>query len=195
MDRKKQGNKHCNNCGAPISTEVCPYCHAVTGISTWQADMEYPVIECKEANIGFWTVFFPMIFALSFGFFGFFFPFFFIVEGLKTMLIAFSVCSLFGIIGIISLVIAIRPIISYMKVKSCGKEIEGTVYGYINDNMYLNGEPAQVAKILVDTNDGPKFIMYQLGNIHQPYKINSKIKLKVYKSNFLILKEEKNYFS
>lgn len=195
MNRKKQENKHCPNCGAPVSTEVCPYCHAATGISTWQADMEYPVIDCKEANIGFWTVFFPMIFAVSFGFFGFIFPFFFIAGGLKTMLFVFLACSLFGIIGIVSFVIALRPIIGHLKVKTKGKGIEGTVYGYINDNVYLNGEPAQVAKILVDTNDGPKFIMYQLGDIHQPYKINSKIKIKVYKDNFLIVKDQNDYFS
>ena len=31
--------------------------------------MEYPVIECKEANLGFFNTVFPLIFAVSFGFF------------------------------------------------------------------------------------------------------------------------------
>lgn len=194
MRRKKQINKHCPNCGAPVSTEVCPYCHATTGISTWQADMEYPVIDCKEANITFWAVFFPMIFAVSFGFFGFVIPFFFISEGLKTMLTAFLACSLFAIIGIVALVIALRTIIGYIKVKTKGKEIEGTVYGYMNDNLTINGEHAQIVKLLVNTNEGPRFILYQLGDIKQPYKINSKIKLIVYKDNFLIVNDKKDYF-
>ena len=34
-------------------------------------NMEYPVIECKEGNITFWNVVFPMIFAFSFGGVGF----------------------------------------------------------------------------------------------------------------------------
>ena len=66
--------KNCPNCGAPITTEICPYCNVVTGLYTQNADMEYPVIECKEANMGFWNVIFPMIFAVSFGFAGLIMP-------------------------------------------------------------------------------------------------------------------------
>ena len=186
---------HCPNCGAPITTEICPYCQASTGLKTAEADMEYPVIECKEANIGFWNVLFPMIFAISFGFFGFIFPFFmiFLVEG-ESVLMVFSICSIFAIIGVVALIIAIRPIIRYFKVKAKGKEIEATVYGYMDDNMLLNNNPAQIVKLLINTNDGFKFILYQLGDIKQPYKLNSKIKLMVYKDNFLILKNKEFYF-
>ena len=60
-------NKNGSNCGAPITTEICPYCNVMTGLDTKNADMEYPVIECKEANVGFWNVVFPMIFAFAFG--------------------------------------------------------------------------------------------------------------------------------
>ena len=76
---------NCPNCGAPITTEICPYCNVFTGIDTKYADMEYPVIECKEANIGFWSVVFPMIFAVSFGFEGLVMPFIFMsfdIEGI-----------------------------------------------------------------------------------------------------------------
>ena len=59
--------KHCVNCGAPATSEICPYCRCATGLDTWKSDMEYPVIDCKEANISFWTFVFPMIFAVSFG--------------------------------------------------------------------------------------------------------------------------------
>ena len=194
MKRDKE-LKHCNNCGAPVTTEICPYCHAATGISTWQADMEYPVIDCKEANIGFWTVWFPMIFAVTFSFFGIVFP-------IITILIDFSykfpiilACSIFALVGIVSFIIGIKPLIRYLIVKTKGKLIEGTIYGYIDDGIILNGVPAQTVKILVNTNDGPKFILYQLGDIKQPYKINNKINLKVYKDIFLIDKEKNDFFS
>ena len=59
--------RNCTNCGAPITTEICPYCNVMTGLDTKHADMEYPVIECKEANVGFWNVVFPMIFSVLFG--------------------------------------------------------------------------------------------------------------------------------
>ena len=47
---------------------------------------------------------------------------------------------------------------------------------------------------MVDTNDGKKFILYQLGDTVKPYKINSKIKLKVYKNLFKIIKNDEKYF-
>lgn len=195
MDRDKIQNKHCINCGAPVSTEICPYCHAATGIDTWRADMEYPVIDCNEAGIGFWSVAFPMIFAVGFGFFGFVFPIAMaLTQPLKELLPMIIFLSIFGIVGVVAFVIGIKPVIRYFKIKSKGKDIEGTVYGYINDDMLLNGVPAQIVKILVNTNDGPKFILYQLGDIKQPYKINSKIKLRVYKNIFYIVKDNKNYF-
>ena len=73
-------------------------------------------------------------------------------------------------------------------------EITATVYGYMNDNVYLNDEPAQIVKLLVQTGGGPKFILYQLGDIKQPYKVNSRIQLFVYKDMFLIPKNKTYYF-
>ena len=186
--------RYCPNCGAPVTTEVCLYCNVATGLDTRYADMEYPVIECKEANISFWNVFFPMIFAVSFGFFGFVFPLVFLMIGGLEFLGILLFCSIFGIIGIGAFIIGIRPIIRYFSIKRNGQEIEATVYGYMDDNVLLNGVPAQIVKLLVSTNDGLKFILYQLGDIKQPYKINSKIKLQVYKDMFLILKNDQYYF-
>ena len=50
----------------------------------------------------------------------------------------------------------------------------------------INGIPAQIVKLLVNTDEGPKFILYQLGDIKRPYKVNSKIELRVYNNLFLI---------
>lgn len=59
--------KNCTSCKAPIVSEICDYCVTATGLNTAKADMEYPVLECKEVIINFWTVWFPMIFAAVFG--------------------------------------------------------------------------------------------------------------------------------
>lgn len=192
---KENINKKCPNCGAPLTTEICPYCKNVTGLDSSTADMEYPVIECKEANISFWNFWFPMIFAVSFGFFGFIFPLFFILAGTETAIIVALVCSIFSIIGLVAFILAIKQAIRYYLVKVKGKEIEATVYGYMNDNVLLNDEPAQIVKLLVSTKEGPRFILYQLGDIKHPYKINSKIKLSVYKKIFLVKKDNNEYFN
>ncbi len=62
----------------------------------------------------------------------------------------------------------------------------------MDDNVLLNGTPAQIVKLLVITKECPRFILYQLGDIKHPDKINSKIKLLVYK-NIFIVKEDKKY--
>ena len=115
----KEGKK-CSNCGAPITTEICPYCHNATGLDTATANMEYPVIECKEANIHFWNTAFPMIFAVSFGFFGFIIPIVALLEKEENILPIFLFCSIFGIIGLVAFIISFRSVIRYLKVKTNG---------------------------------------------------------------------------
>lgn len=187
-------NNNCPNCGAPVTTEICPYCHAMTHLDTQEAAMEYPVIDCKEAGIGFWNVAFPMIFAVGFGFFGFIFPLLFIFSGDEDWLMVCLFCSIFAIVGVVSFVVAILPIIRTIIIKTKGHEIEATVYGYMDDNMLLNERPAQIVKLLVQTKDGPRFILYQLSDTKQPYQINSKIKLLAYKDKFLIVHKNETYF-
>ena len=188
-------NKNCPNCGAPVTTEICPYCNVMTGLDTKSADMEYPVIECKEATMGFFQVVFPLIFAGVFGFSGICMPIMFFSIGgdvfPKSLILFFLP---FALIGVIVFIIGIKPVIRYMLLKTKGQEIDATVYGYMDDNVFINGNSAQIVKLLVQTNDGPKFILYQLGDIKQPYKINSVIKLRVYKDIFSIDKKKQYYF-
>lgn len=192
MNENKNGK--CPNCGAPITTEICPYCHNMTGLDTKNANMEYPVIDCKEANITFWNVGFPMLFAIPFLLCGIIFT----IVGIHTNLFGlFGSILFFGIftlIGMVALVIAMKQLIRYSMMKTKGKEIEATVYGYMDDNFLLNDKPTQIVKLLVTTKEGPRFILYQLGDIKRPYKINSKIKLSVYKNTFIIQENKKNYF-
>ena len=193
MNNSKEAS-FCSNCGAPTTSEICPYCKAYTGIVTAEANMEYPVIECKEGNVTFWNFIFPMIFAFSFGIPGVFIPVSVIfVEGFEALpVLMFG--SIFGLVGIVAFYIGIKPVVRYFAIKSKGKDIEATVYGYMDDNLLINGNPAQIVKLLVNTDDGNRFILYQLGDIKRPYEVNSKIKLRVYKDMFLISKNQKYYF-
>ena len=50
-------NTSCPNCGATVTTEICPYCNASTGIKyrkVEESKTNEPIIDCKEANISFW---------------------------------------------------------------------------------------------------------------------------------------------
>jgi hypothetical protein len=64
----------------------------------------------------------------------------------------------------------------------------------MDDNLIINGSPAQIVKIKVDTQEEPRFILYQTGDTKQPYAINGTIKLKVYKNIFRIENGAKTHF-
>lgn len=187
--REINNGMKCKNCGASVTSEICQYCGSPTGLNTADADMEYPVLDCKEANISFWTVVFPGIFAGSFGLAGILVTFFLwhVSQG------GFSMALIgvpFLMIGGGAAVVMLIPIIRYIKLKIHGKQIEATVYGYVDDNLLMNGVPAQVVKLLVNSPQGPRFIMYQLGNTSHPYGINTKLSLMVYKNYFMIDKRK-----
>lgn len=176
----------CPSCGAPIVSEICAYCGTKTGLNTANANMDYPVLECKEATLNFWTVGFPAIFAGAFGF-----------SGLSMLLIYAFVFRnfIFLLMGIpffvggcVATYLIVRTLLRYVKVKKNGKQIKATVYGYMNDNLMLNNQPAQIAKLLVQTPNGPRFILYQLKSTLKPYGINDKIDVMVYQNYFMICK-------
>ncbi len=180
-----QEGKTCPHCGAPVTTEICPFCGTPTGLNTAQADMEYPELECKEASLGFFTLIFPLIFALSFGLCGLFL-FFSSFTGSNTELGTICISILLLLIGGAATYIVIARLYGYLAVKHKGKTITGVVYGYMDDKVMYNNSPGQVVKILVDSKQGKRFILYQLGSIEHPYKINSTIELSVYKNYFII---------
>lgn len=179
---------YCPSCGAPAVSEVCAYCGTATGLNTAEAKMEYPVLECKEAILSFWTVWFPMIFVAAFGIAG--------IGVIISSTIASGESSLlmmgvsFLLIGIVALFLVLRTITRYIKVKMNGKIIQATVYGYMDDELLINNQPAQIVKLLVQTSKGPRFILYQLGNTLRPYRINDNIDIMVYKNYFMICKNK-----
>lgn len=179
---------YCQSCGAPAVSEICPYCGTVTGLNTAEADMEYPVLDCKEATLSFWTVWFPMIFVVAFG-----------MAGLSMLLISIvgsgdGFLLLMGmpflLIGVVASVLVIRTLSRYVKVKTKGKNIQATVYGYMDDELLINNMPAKIVKLLVQTPNGPRFILYKLGNTLKPYGINDNIDIMVYQNYFMICKNK-----
>lgn len=178
----------CPSCGAPIVSEICSYCGTPTGLNTAKADMEYPVIECKPASVNFWNVWFPAIFAVAFGMAGVGVLIAAIVTDGEYWLVLMAIPFL--LIGIVAASIVIRAISRYVKVKKNGKMITATVYGYMNDNVLINNEPAQIVKLLVQTPNGPRFILYKLGGTLKPYGINDTLQLMVYEDCFMIGKNK-----
>ncbi len=185
MKKMKPGNqqKTCPSCGAPVVSEICAYCGTATGLNTAEADMEYPVLECKEATINFWTLWFPMIFAVSFGMAGIIVLMISIMGAgnINLMLIGLP----FFVISIVASVLVLRTVLRYVKVKTRGNTMQAIVYGYMNDDVLINGQPAQIVKLLVQTSNGPRFILYQLGNTLKPYGINDSIEVMVYQNYFM----------
>ncbi len=192
---------NCRSCGAPVTSEICPYCGCRTGLDTQTANMDYPVLECKEADLNFWTVLFPLIFAVMFGgggimvFCSAFDPEIMHGSGEKMglgsgFMMIFSLPFL--LVGIGAAVIVIKRIYRYILIKNRGKIIDAVVYGYANDIVSMNNTPAQVVKLLVDTPEGKRFVMYQLGKTSRPFGINTTIRLKVYRDCFLIENKKEN---
>ena len=180
--------KTCPSCGAPIVSEICAYCGSATGLNTAQADMEYPVLECREATVNFWTFWFPMIFAAAFGIPGL------IMMGIGSTGYGMRRLLLIGLpfllIGAAALFLTLRTVFRYVKVKTRGKSIRATVYGYMDDNVLINNRPAQIVKLLVQTPEGPRFILYQLGSTIKPYGIQDHIEILVYQNCFTIPKNK-----
>ena len=185
--REEKQSKNCPSCGAPIVSEICAYCGAATGLNTDEAGMEYPVLECKEADISFWTVGFPMIFAAAFGLPGIIVFIIFLIYGNLIMLLTGVP---FILIGGVALWIGSRVVSHHVKLKRNGKMIQGTVYGYMDDDILINDKPAQIVKLLVQTPDGPRFILYQLGNTLKPYCVNDRIDIMVWQNYFMICKNK-----
>jgi len=190
--RPTNQQKTCPACGAPVVSEICAYCGTATGLNTATADMEYPVLECKAATLNFWTVWFPAIFADAFGIAGLMV----LIIGISTRLGLMTLIGLpFLLIGIVAAFLMFRTISRYLKVKKNGKLIQATVYGYMDDNILINNRPAQIVKLLIQTPNGPRFILYKLGNTLKPYGVNDKINIMVYQNYFMIAKNTEVVFS
>lgn len=187
----------CQNCGAEVTTELCPYCNSLTGIDSSKVTTEYPIEDCNEASINL-KIIMPLLLMFGLFFYGglnvattYYPPG---VEEMKMYKIGTTVLAIIlYLISLLPLITALIPILRNIKVKIRGKEIEGIIYGYVDDDsMIINGNLTKAIKILIDTPKGKRFIIYKTSDTKKNYKLNSKIKLLVYKKLYL-MKTKKEY--
>jgi len=174
---------NCKSCGAMVTEDVCPYCGNLTGITIWNTEPNYPTTECKACLLNFWNIGFPTIFCGISGILG--------IATLIQMLQEGEMAAAGGsfvpiLIGVVGAVIVIRNLLRHRTVRTRGDYITAKVIGYTNDNFVVNGSPTQVVKLLVETRDGPRVLLYRLGKTNRPYSVNSELKLLVYKDLIII---------
>lgn len=179
----ENNSDNCPNCGASVTTEICPYCHAMTGLISNEKNTEFPIIESENIEKtlnndlpGF------IIMTVAFGVMAVITLFSF----QKSISILFAI--IFGIVSVVTLCNAIIIIINFLLLKIKGQNIEATVYGY-SDDIYENS-----VKLLINTDEGLRFIFLQLDSRKRSYKISGKINLRRYKNKFLILDNTKYVF-
>lgn len=179
---------NCIHCGAPVTEEICPYCGQSTGITSEQANISYPVIECNSAIMHLELVSRSVIIGFVFIFFGAMLWLMYLAgqEGLRKIAIASTPMLFMGLICFTSL---FQMICRYIITRVFGKSIEGTVYGYVNDTLCTEGTQGKAVKILVSTLDGDCFLLYRLGSSKELWAINSRIKIKVLGNNVYIKKK------
>ena len=190
---------HCKNCGAEVTTELCPYCNSLTGIDISKVKDEYPLLDCKEASLNTFILWHLFLFAFLF-WAGLNvsindFPKEILEEKPMYRIMEIILAIVIFLISLLPLITSLIYIIKHIIVKLLGKEIEGIVYGYTdNTSTIINGNNTKAIKILIDTPEGKKFILYKTEDTKKKYKLNSKIKLLVYKKLFLIKNKKEFLF-
>ena len=102
---------------------------------------------------------------------------------------AMEIITPFLLFGAIAFLIMCMGIYRWLAVRIFGVVRKGTVYGYMDDKVAYNGVNGQVIKILVQTQDGKKFIMLPLETTTMKYVINSTVNVKIYKNYAAIVKK------
>lgn len=180
----------CKNCGAPVTTDICPYCKANSGINQNLVDLEYPVLNYETMEKGNLSI---VIIVLLVVMLFFLFPLTFIFDENKIFKFAglfFAIVELIVFMPIISKILSF--IIKYHMTEKYGDELIATVQGYMNDKH--NVFNYKTLKLLVDTPEEKGYILYRLNTQNKTYKIGSRIKLKVRKNACVIANDTKYYF-
>ena len=182
----------CNNCGKLVKTEICPDCGAANGLENIKTDYDFPKIKCDDTNI---TKEYYVLFVIT----SIVILFWLYVNSVLWGLFIHKDGFLFGLIYN-SFMIAIinmflTPIIKQYKtcmdIEDNGKEIEGIVYGteYKGSNLRNSTVTYTIFKILVETKDGYRFLLYKMQNTDKKYKVNTKLKLKEHKGKYMLIGE------
>lgn len=185
--------RNCPKCGARLLSEVCQFCGTYIGkVATGDLTPEYPLVECKNAKLGFWNIGFPMMFGGIF--LGVSLPMMIVFLALREFpWYTFLFFIPFLLIGFGSITLAIRTLLMSHKINSQGVVRTGVVYGYMDDTVAYNGVNGQKVKILVDTSEGKKFILLPLGGTAKTYEVNSTIDVKLYDDWAKILTKKTNW--
>lgn len=175
----------CPSCGAKATSEICEYCGSRTNINTMNADLEYPIFNGEDMTGSKKSYVFPL-------FFGGFWegttlavhvPFIIfgdqMFEGSALLSIAFNVFffGIFHCIGIGCLIAAIKSFSRYRSIIDRGTYVTGTVYGYTEHNI----------KVLANIDGVLRFVFIKNDKEYRPYPVNSEVKLKVYKQQYIVL--------
>lgn len=185
----KTAYQTCPQCGAPAVSEVCSYCGAKTRIKTEYADMEYPVIDCREATLTYLTVGYPLLFGVPTTMVGIAMSLYGLLSDYEVPIFLTIFGAIFVAIGLYLIVQVILLFFRYLYVFLFGKQIEGIVYGYlVHESDICKG--TLTVKIFTQTKEGPRILLYQLGKQNRPYATNGKIRLKVRGKTFLIIENK-----
>lgn len=182
----------CNKCGKLVKTEICPDCGAANGLENIKTDHDFPKIKCDDTNI---TKEYYVLFVIT----SIVILFWLFVNSVLWRLFIHKDGFLFGLIYN-SFMIAIinmflTPIIKQYKtcmdIEDNGKEIEGIVYGteYKGSNLRGSTVTYTIFKILVETKNGYRFVLYKMQNTNKKYKVNTKLKLKEHKGKYMLIGE------
>ena len=182
----------CNKCGKLVKTEICPDCGAANGLENIKTDYDFPKIKCDDTNI---TKEYYVLFVIT----SIVILFWLYVNSVLWRLFIHKDGFLFGLIYN-SFMIAIinmflTPIIKQYKtcmdIEDNGKEIEGIVYGteYKGSNLRGSTVTYTIFKILVETKNGYRFVLYKMQNTNKKYKVNTKLKLKEHKGKYMLIGE------
>ena len=83
----------------------------------------------------------------------------------------------------------LKTIITVFANRLFGRKLTGTVYGYMDDTVAYNGVNGQKIKVLVNTREGKKFVIFPLEKTNKPYAVNSDIELRLYKNTAAVVRK------
>ena len=182
----------CNKCGKLVKTEICPDCGAANGLENIKTDYDFPKIKCDDTNI---TKEYFVLFVIT----SIVILFWLYINSILWRLFIDKEGFIFGLIynsfmiAIINMFLTplIKQYKTCMDIEDNGKEIEGIVYGteYKGSNLRNSTVTYTIFKILVETKNGYRFVLYKMQNTNKKYKVNTKLKLKEHKGKFMLIGE------
>ncbi|WP_026494713.1 hypothetical protein [Butyrivibrio sp. WCD3002] len=151
-------------------------------------DSDIPEIKCKAAVLNKVMIFLLIVFSVFAGIFCYIFLKYFILgselSGIKLVTMAILVLSF-----AVPIWGAIFVKHKYDVVYEKGEDLRGKILGYINDEYYINGEPAKILRILIDDDKGKRIIRYNTGQTEELYPVGMNVHLKLYKGWFRVCDE------